>query len=86
MPTATFTLWMAITGVLLLAMALSSAWLKRVPISTAALYLGIGCLLGPWGFDLLRIDFADAYPWLERCTEIAVILSLSSAAYACACC
>jgi sodium/hydrogen antiporter len=67
---------MAVVGVLLLAMALSSTWLKRVPISTAAIYLGIGCLLGPWGFDLLRVDFVDAHSWLERWTEIAVILSL----------
>jgi sodium/hydrogen antiporter len=70
----TFLGWMSLVGALLLAMALSSASIRRLPISTAAIYLGIGCAIGPWGFDLLRIDL-DAV-WFERLTEIAVILSL----------
>ena len=57
-------------------MALSSAWIQRLPVSTAAIYLGVGCAIGPWGFDLLRIDLSESSPWLERFTEIAVILSL----------
>ena len=68
--------WMAFIGALLLTMALSSAWIRRLPISTAAIYLGIGCSIGPWGFDLLRIDLSHGAPWLERLTEVAVILSL----------
>ncbi|MET0985209.1 MAG: cation:proton antiporter [Steroidobacteraceae bacterium] len=68
--------WMALVGVLLLAMALSSAWIRRLPVSTAAIYLGIGCVIGPWGLDLLRIDLSHGAPWLERLTEVAVILSL----------
>ena len=71
-----FLLWMAIIGALLLTMALLSAWIQRLPVSTAAIYLGIGCLIGPWGFDLLRVDLTNAEPWLERFTELAVILSL----------
>ena len=71
-----FTIWMALVGVLLLTMALSSAWIQRLPLSTAAIYLIVGCAIGPWGFNLLRIDLSDASPWLERFTEIAVILSL----------
>ncbi len=71
-----FLLWMAITGALLLTMALSSAWIQRLPVSTAAIYLGIGCLIGPWGFDLLRVDLTQSDPWLERFTELAVILAL----------
>lgn len=71
-----FTGWTALVGLLLLAMALSSAWIRRLPISTAAIYLGIGCAIGPWGFDLLRIDVNDGAEWLERVTEVAVILSL----------
>jgi sodium/hydrogen antiporter len=67
---------MAFGGALMLAMALSSAWIRRLPISTAAIYLGMGCLIGPWGFDLLRIDLSKGAGWLERLTEIAVILSL----------
>ncbi len=71
-----FTAWMAVGGALLLTMALSSALIQRLPVSTAAIYLGVGCALGPWGFGLLRIDLSDSAPWIERLTEIAVILSL----------
>lgn len=68
--------WMAAVGALLLAMALSSAWVRRLPISTAAIYLIVGCVIGPWGLDLLRIDLTRGAWWLERVTEIAVVLSL----------
>jgi len=68
--------WMAFGGALLLTMALSSSWLQRLPVSTAAIYLGIGCIIGPWGLDLLRVDLNDSSTWLERFTEIAVILAL----------
>lgn len=68
--------WMAAIGALLLTLALSSAWIRRLPISTAAIYLGVGCVIGPWGFDLLPIDLNRGAGWLERLTEVAVILSL----------
>ena len=71
-----FTAWMAVGGALLLTMALSSALIQRLPVSTAAIYLGVGCALGPWGLNALRIDLSDSAPWIERLTEIAVILSL----------
>lgn len=71
-----FSAWMALGGALLLTMALSSALIQRLPVSTAAIYLGVGCALGPWGFGVLRIDLSDSAPWIERLTEIAVILSL----------
>ncbi len=64
------------TGALLMAVALSSAWIRRMPISTAAIYLAVGCAVGPWGFDLVRVDLVNAAPWFERCTEVAVILAL----------
>lgn len=72
----TFNGWLAFGGALLLVMALSSAWIRRLPISTAAIYLGVGCLIGPWGFDLLHIDLSTGPAWLERLTELAVIFSL----------
>jgi sodium/hydrogen antiporter len=68
--------WMAMAGVLLMAVALSSAWIQRMPISTAAIYLAVGCAIGPWGFELVRVNLTHAPPWFERCTEIAVVLAL----------
>ena len=68
--------WMTFTGVLLLMMALSSAHLRRLPVSTSAIYLAIGAALGPLGFAILHIDIAASVGWFERLAEIAVIVSL----------
>ena len=71
-----FNAWVGAVGMLLLTMALSSAWIRRMPISTAALYLGIGCLIGPWGLNLIRLEIGSNTPAFERVTEMAVVLSL----------
>jgi NhaP-type Na+/H+ or K+/H+ antiporter len=72
-----FTAWVGAVGVLLLTMALSSAWIRRMPISTAALYLGVGCLIGPWGLNLIHLEIGSANTRaFERVTEMAVVLSL----------
>jgi NhaP-type Na+/H+ or K+/H+ antiporter len=71
----TFLGWMALAGGLLLAMALSSAYLSRLPVSTALIYLGVGLALGPTGADVVALDARRA-PWLEHLTEVAVIVSL----------
>ncbi|MBB5206877.1 cation:proton antiporter [Chiayiivirga flava] len=68
--------WMAVIGTLLLLMALGSAYLRRLPLTAAAIYLGVGLLLGPGMLGLVRIDLADSAPLLEHLTELAVILSL----------
>jgi sodium/hydrogen antiporter len=68
--------WMSLGGGLLLLMALSSAYLRLLPVSTSAIYLGIGLAIGPLGFGWLRVDLRDATPWFERLTEVAVIVSL----------
>lgn len=72
----TFEAWITLVGVLLLAMALSSAWVQRLPISTAAIYLAVGALIGPWALDLVRVDVVTHAPLLQRLTEVAVVLSL----------
>jgi NhaP-type Na+/H+ or K+/H+ antiporter len=68
--------WMSLGGGLLLLMALSSAYLRRLPVSTSAIYLGVGLAIGPLGFGWLRVDIPEATPWFERLTEVAVIVSL----------
>jgi NhaP-type Na+/H+ or K+/H+ antiporter len=68
--------WITLCGGLLLLMALSSAWIRRLPVSAAVIYLVLGLAIGPLGTGWLRIDAVDAAPWLERLTEIAVIVSL----------
>jgi NhaP-type Na+/H+ or K+/H+ antiporter len=68
--------WMAVAGVLLLGLALASAFLRRLPVSTAIIYLLVGVLVGPAGFGWLRLDLNQSSGWLERLTEVAVIVAL----------
>lgn len=68
--------WMGVCGALLLVMALSSAYLRRLPVTTSVIYLLLGMAIGPAGLGWLRIDMREAAPWLERLTEVAVIVSL----------
>jgi NhaP-type Na+/H+ or K+/H+ antiporter len=68
--------WILAAGAVFLMLALSSAYLQRMPTSTASVYLVLGILVGPIGFDVLRIELQDAAPWLGPLTEIAVIVSL----------
>jgi NhaP-type Na+/H+ or K+/H+ antiporter len=71
-----FLVWMSLVGVLLLLMALLSAYLRRLPITTSAIYLAIGLLVSPLAFDLVDINFVEWKSIFEHLTEIAVIVSL----------
>jgi NhaP-type Na+/H+ or K+/H+ antiporter len=68
--------WMGLVGALLLLMALSSAYLRRLPITTSAIYLAVGLLLSPIALDLITVNFVEWRVWFEHLTEIAVIVSL----------
>ncbi|MBA2355014.1 MAG: cation:proton antiporter, partial [Acidobacteria bacterium] len=68
--------WVAAIGVLLLLMALSSAYIRRLPITSAVIYLGIGLAAGPAGLSLLTPDLDADVTWVERLTEVAVIAAL----------
>ena len=72
----TFLGWMALAGGLLLLMALSSAYLRTLPISTSAIYLALGLAIGPLGLNWLDIDLRDEVGWFERLTEVSVIVAL----------
>lgn len=72
----TFLGWMALVGGLLLLMALASAYLRNLPISTSAIYLAIGLAIGPLGLDWMRVDLREEVWWFERLTEVAVIVAL----------
>lgn len=73
------TVWYVIAGALLIGMALASTVLKRLPLTAAIFYLMAGAALGPWGVGLLRVDVLQDASWLERLTEVAVIISLFTA-------
>ena len=71
-----FAIWTLIIGALLISMALSGTLLKRLPLSTALLYLAAGYGLGPAGLALLAPDPLAYTVLLERMAEVAVLISL----------
>ena len=45
-----------IIGSLLVVMALTSAYVKRLPFTPTMVYLGLGAVLGPRGLGLFIVD------------------------------
>ena len=74
----TFATWAIILGALLIAMVLSGTLLKRLPLCTAMLYLAAGFTLGPGGWGVLTLNPLNHAAFLERATEVAVLVSLFS--------
>jgi NhaP-type Na+/H+ or K+/H+ antiporter len=74
-----FALWSVIVGLLLVLMALASTVLKRLPLSTAMLYVLVGLGVSPLGLDLLAADPREHAHALERMAEVVVLLSLFTA-------
>jgi NhaP-type Na+/H+ or K+/H+ antiporter len=72
-------LWSVIVGLLLVLMALASTVLKRIPLSTAMLYLLVGVGVSPVGLGLLDVRLDKQSHVLERMAEIVVLLSLFTA-------
>src|SRR5690349_21928538 len=68
--------WMAAIGALLMGMSLAAGWIRPLPLTQFAIYLAVGIAVGPWGLGLLEVDFLRDAGWLERLTEVALIISL----------
>lgn len=71
--------WYLVMGALLVAIALVSSVLKRLPLTSTMLYLGVGILLGPLGAGVVAIHPLERIDWLERLSELGVIVSLFTA-------
>jgi NhaP-type Na+/H+ or K+/H+ antiporter len=74
-----FAIWALVIGTLLITVALSGSLLKRLPLSTAMLYLAAGYGLGPAGWALLTPAPLAHSVILERMSEVAVLISLFAA-------
>ncbi|RQR62758.1 cation transporter [Burkholderia sp. Bp9126] len=70
------TLWYLIVGAVLLAMGIATSALRRLPCSTAMIYLLLGWLLGPAGAGLLQLDLSTDAALLRRVVEVALLVSL----------
>lgn len=75
----TFAVWCVAIGGVLVVMALAGTVLKRLPLSAAMIYLGVGLLLSPSAANLLAADPVSDATRLEHVTEVAVIVSLFTA-------
>ena len=82
-----FIVCMSVLGALLMLLALTSSYLRWMPVTTSAVCLAFGFGIGPMGLGVLDLDFKESYEWLERLTEAAVLFSLFSTGikYACRC-
>jgi sodium/hydrogen antiporter len=72
----TFTLWFIIIGIVFIFMALSNTVLKRLPLTYAILYMGVGLALGPLGLGFIQLDPIEQAGLLEHITEAALVISL----------
>ncbi|GGJ93210.1 cation:proton antiporter [Pseudomonas matsuisoli] len=72
----TFIQWMGVLGILLLVLALASAFLRWLPVTTSILYLAFGIAIGSMGFAVSNKSFSEVSDWLEHLTEVAVLASL----------
>lgn len=63
----------------MLARGMASTTLAHLPVTSAIIYLCIGLVLGPAGFNLFSFDPIKQSHLLETLTEIAVLVSLFSA-------
>ena len=74
-----FATWAVIVGLLLVLMALASTVLKRLPLSTAMLYLLVGLGVSPLWLGMLPLDPRAHSHVLERMAEVVVLMSLFTA-------
>ncbi|UBF26852.1 sodium:proton antiporter [Kovacikia minuta CCNUW1] len=65
-----------VIGLLLLGVTLGSGWIGRLPLSYALIYLVVGIILSPYGFNLVQVRPETEF--LERLTEFVVLVSLFS--------
>lgn len=71
-----FLAWTALASGVLLVMALASSYVRRLPVTTAALYLALGVVLGPAVSGLVVLDVKEDAIYLERAAELGVIVAL----------
>lgn len=71
--------WFIVIGALLICTVVTRSLAQRLMFSSAMFYLAVGFALGPVGFNMITLDAVEGSWFLERLTEVAVILSLFSA-------
>ncbi|MEX0731956.1 MAG: cation:proton antiporter [Aquisalimonadaceae bacterium] len=75
----TISAWFLLVGGLLLAMGLTSDFLRRLPVTSAMLYLAVGIIIGPTVLGLFHFNPLKQSALLGMITELVVLLSLFTA-------
>lgn len=73
------TSWFILAGVLFLGMGLTGDSFRRLPLTSAMIYLAVGILIGPTILGVFHFNPLKQSALLEVITEIAVLLSLFNA-------
>ncbi|MCW8883463.1 MAG: cation:proton antiporter, partial [Sedimenticola sp.] len=71
--------WFLLVGGLLLTMGLTVPLIRRLPVTSAMIYLAVGILVGPMGLGLFHFNPLKESALLEVLTEVAVLISLFAA-------
>ena len=71
--------WFLLVGGLLLAIGLTAPVIRRLPVTSAMIYLAVGMLVGPMGLGLFHLNPLKESALLEVLTEAAVLISLFAA-------
>jgi sodium/hydrogen antiporter len=71
--------WYLVAGMVLCALAIAATLIRRLPLSTAMLYLPIGWLLGPHGLNAIPIHVFTHVFAVEQITKPIILISLFSA-------
>lgn len=72
-------LWFVLVGSLMLATGLISHHIRRLPFTSAILYLAVGMLIGPTFLNAFHFNPLKESALLEILTEVAVLISLFAA-------
>ena len=65
-----------LVGALLLLMAISPGFLKKLPITSSVVYLIFGLLLGAHGFNIVSLNSLEHTKIIELIAELTVLISL----------
>lgn len=71
--------WFLLIGAMLVAMGLTTSAIRRIPVTSAMLYLLVGVLVGPTCLALFHFNPLKESALLEVLTEVAVLVSLFAA-------
>jgi sodium/hydrogen antiporter len=71
--------WYLAAGAMLCLMAIAATLVRRLPLSTAMLYLPIGWILGSHGLHAIKLDIARDAAVIQQITQAVILISLFSA-------